>query len=152
MSGRSRTLVAGKETVVRRHGADWSFHLPEQHAIEITPDKRYVTVSTPLEGSLYAVERIDDSDPEEVVVYLGEEHGKSGPTFSAGDQPVPPVRGYPLPEIQDEFARLKVRWLQAGRSEQEFTAYPQGATHEDQLRRIRKRLRACEDGVPNTSS
>jgi hypothetical protein len=137
-----RTIVAGKETVLRRRGADWSFHLPERHTVELTDDGHYINVATPQESSLYKVDRVDDSDPEEVVVFLGEEHGKAGPpSFGPG---VAEARGYPLPEIQDEFERLRARWRNAGLDEQEFIAYPAGATHEDKLREIRRRLRQAE--------
>ncbi len=29
-----------KETVVRRRGADWSFHLPKMHSIEVDRENR----------------------------------------------------------------------------------------------------------------
>jgi len=48
-----------------------------------------------------------------------------------------------LPEIQDEFERIKARWLEAGLPEQEVHAYAQGSTHEDQLAWLRSKLRAA---------
>jgi hypothetical protein len=138
-----RTIVLGKETVVQRRGANWSFHLPDRHEIELTDDRGYVTLATPDQSSLFAVERIDDSDPEEVVVYLGEQHGEAGPPLYS-DQVQPEILGYPLPEIQDEFERLHARWTEAGLSEQHFNAWPQGVGHEDQLRLLRRRLRVAE--------
>jgi hypothetical protein len=135
-----RTLVPGKETVVRRLGANWAFHLPEQHRVELISEGRYVVLGTPLEESIFEVDHIDDSDPEEVVIYLGEPKGESGPP-AWGDQ-VPEPRGYPLPKIQEEFERLRGRWRNARLNDQDFDAWAQGASWEDKLRSLRHQLRA----------
>lgn len=131
-----RVLVPGKETVVRAPGADWAFHLPERHTIEVSDD--VVALATPLEGSTYELRGMEEVD-DEVVVRLGAELGRHGPPSSRPE--VAEARGYPLPAIQEEFERLRGRWKQAGLPEQEFNAYPQGATHEDQLRALRRKLR-----------
>ena len=134
-------IVAGKETVIRRAGEDWSFGLPDGHTVQLTDDGKYVSLEVRLGGSsLFAVERVDDSDPEEVVVFLGAQHGYAGPpTFGEIES-----RGYPLPEIQDERERLRSRWLEAGLDEQDFDAYARGESHEDRFRTIRRALRQRE--------
>lgn len=130
-----------REVVVRPRGANWSFHLPEQHTVEVTEDRRYVNLSMPGRSTLFLIERIDESDPEEVVIYLGEGRAWSGPG-SWLSEGVPRADGYPLPQIQDEFDRLKARWRAAGLDEQRFIAYAQGASHEDHLRMLRRTLRS----------
>jgi hypothetical protein len=125
---------------VRRPGADWSFHLPSRHTIDVSEDGRYVSLGAAGEGSTYRLERVDNSNPDEQVVFLGEEVGRVGGGGWGNENRE--IRGYPFPEIQTEFERLRVRWLDAGLPEQQFSAWPSGATHEDQLRRIRRRLRS----------
>jgi hypothetical protein len=128
-----RVIVPGKETVVRRRGANWSFTLPEQHRIRINNEHRTVRLETPLEGTTYELAGVEETD-DEVIVRLGAEISRGG--VGAGGE-----RGYPLPEIQDERARLQARWERLGLPIGEFHAYPQGATHEDKLRELRRRLR-----------
>jgi hypothetical protein len=82
------------------------------------------------------------SDPDEVVVSLGTQHGWSGPPSYGAQSPA--ATGYPLPLIQDEFDRLRTRWEDAGLDRQEFDAYDRGESHEDKLRNIRRTLRAVE--------
>ena len=129
-------IVAGKEAVVRRRGADWSFHLPAQHEIEVNAEHNFVSLSMPLAGSTYQLAGITETD-DEVIVALGDQ--LIGHATSVGEN-VPPT-GYPLPEIQDEFERLHGRWTQAGLPQQDFHAYAAGSTHEDKLRDIRRQLR-----------
>jgi hypothetical protein len=121
-------VVPGRETLVRRRGVSWSFHLPHQHRIELSEDRSYANLSTPETSTTFAVERIDESYPEEVVVMLG-------------DAQVAEANGYPLPEIRDEFDRLRARWRAAGLDEEEFNSWAQGSTNENQLQRLRKKLR-----------
>lgn len=137
-----RTIVTGKETAIRRGGEDWSFGFPDAHTVYLTGDGNYVSLEVPLGGSsVFAVERIDDSDPEEVVVFLGAQHGYAGPpTFGQVE-----TGGYPLPEIQDERERLRSRWLDAGLDEEDFNAYARGESHEDRFRSIRHTLRQRAD-------
>jgi hypothetical protein len=142
MTERRKTIVAGKQTVVRPPGGSWCFTLSEQDTIELTDDRRYVSLATPQASTLFAVTGIDDSDPEEIVVSLGDVHGRTGPP-SFGDVVREP-RGYPLPQVQDEFARLEARWQAAGGDPQRFSAWAQGADNEAQLRRIRAELRKPE--------
>lgn len=131
----------GREVVIRPPGADWSFHLPEQHTVEVTEDRRYVNLSMPGRSTLFLVARIDESDPEEIVICLGEGRAWLGPG-SWLSEGVPRGEGYPLPQIQDEFDRLKARWLAAGLDEQRFIAYARGDSHEDHLRMLRRTLRS----------
>gem|GEM_PF-3419828 len=138
----NRSVMPGKETVVRRHGSDWSFTLPEQHSIRIDHQKGWVRLGTPSGGSTFLLNGLDETDGE-AIVSLGDEVAGAGPV-SVGPI-VSDARGYPLPEIQDELERLRARWVRAGYPEHEFNAYSQGSTHEDQLRRIRARLRVAEE-------
>lgn len=131
-------IVPGKETVVRKRGANWSFHLPRRHTIEVDRENGHVHLNMPDQGTTYFLAGVEETD-DEVIVSLGEPMIWHGPT-SIGDQ-VLETTGYPLPEIQDEFERIKGRWLAAGLPEQEVHAYGQGSTHEDQLARLRRRLR-----------
>jgi hypothetical protein len=131
-------IVPGRETVVRRSGADWSFSLPYRHEIEVDPGAGFVQLRTPDTATMYQLGGIEEAD-EEVMVKLGPELARSGPP-SMGDVVLAPL-GYPLPEIQDEFDRLTARYEEAGLPAQEVHAYAQGSTHEDQLRWLRKRLR-----------
>jgi hypothetical protein len=133
-----RVIVPEKETVVRRRGADWSFTLPEFHRIEVDQANKTVHLRTPLEGTTYELAGLEESE-DQVIVRLGTELGSHGPPSVGPSGPEP--RGYPLPEIQDEFARLTARWERAGFAPHEVHVYPEGATHEDQLRMIRRRLR-----------
>ena len=141
MSSGDEIGIAGRETVVRRPGADWSFHLPKGHnARWADRDETMVTVRTGTQGSTHLLAGTDTTAaPDEVVVILGELRGDFGPGAGSADRPE--RSGYPFPEIQDELERLRVRWLVVGLPEAEFNAYPAGAVHEDQLRLIRRRLR-----------
>jgi hypothetical protein len=129
-------VVAGKETVVQRRGKTWSFHLPHMHRIKVDHENAQVTLSTPDDGSIYHLAGIEESS-DEVLVKLGEEIG--GLSSGVGDYFPPP--GYRLPEIQDEFERLKGRWANAGLPGQQFEAWAQGASWESHLHQIRRRLR-----------
>lgn len=122
---------------MRRRGAEWSFTLPDGHEITIDQQAQTVSLSMPGEGSTYELAGIEETDSE-VAVKLGP---KIGSHTTGTGQPMKWPKGYPLPEIQDEFERLKGRWLRAGLPQQEFDAWPRGATHETQLASIRARLR-----------
>jgi hypothetical protein len=132
-------LVPGKETVVRRRGSTWSFHLPRTHRIELDIESAQVTLSTPHDGSVYELARIEETN-DEVIVKLGDEI--VGHSSGVGDSVPPP--GYRPPEIQDEFERLRGRWTSAGLPQQELDAWAQGASYESHLREIRRRLREHE--------
>lgn len=138
MEKESNEIVRGKETVVRRPGANWSFHLPKRHTIEVDRDEGIVHLSMPDQGTTYHLAGVEET-ADEVIVKLGERMLWHGPT-SMGNS-VLEAFGYPLPEIQDEFERIKGRWIAAGLPEQEVHAYAQGSTHEDQLTMLRRRLR-----------
>ncbi len=129
-------LVPGKVTVVQRRGATWSFHLPRMHRIEVERENGLVTLATPHDGSTYHLAGIEETG-DEVIVKLGEEIG--GHASGVGEQVAEP--GYRLPQIQDEFERLRGRWMNVGLPEQEFNAWAQGASWESHLREIRRRLR-----------
>lgn len=131
-----KEIVAGKETVVRRRGADWSFHLPYMHRIEVDQENNLVALSMPDSGSTYELGGIEETD-DEVIVLLGHESG--GHAVGVGEGA--PEPGYRLPEIQDEVERLRGRWDNAGLPAHEFIAYGTGETHEDRFRMIRRRLR-----------
>jgi hypothetical protein len=130
--------AAAKETVVRRPGAGWSFTIPYGHEVNVDDVNRQVHLGTPQSGSLYELAGVEQTE-DETIVLLGDKLGDHGPP-SVGDVGTPPL-GYWLPEIQDEFDRLRVRWQRAGFELQEFNAYAPGSTQEDQLRMIRRRLR-----------
>ena len=134
-------LVQGKETVVRRRGAEWSFTLPDRHDLAIDQEAHTVSLSMPGEGSAYELAGIEETDSE-VIVQLGPEIGSH--TTGTG-QPMKWPKGYPLPE-SGRVQRLKARWLRAGLPQQEFDAWAQGATHESQLSRIRARRREAPTG------
>lgn len=137
-------LVPGKESVVRRQGSTWGFTLPEQHTIEVDESNGNVAISTPGEGSDFRLDRIEETD-DEVIVYLGDELGRHGPAAVVGEgEPLPPARGYPFPEIQDEIQRLRSRWIQAGGAGADFDAWAQGDDWETYLRRMRRELREVD--------
>jgi hypothetical protein len=137
LSGGSVNEIApSKETVVRRRNADWSFHLPAGHEIKIDRENRHVSLSTPQESSTYELAGIEETG-DEVIVALGQWLGAGGIAVGDNEAPV----GYRLPEIQEEFERLRGRWLASGLSEQDFDAWAAGSSHEDKLREIRQRLR-----------
>lgn len=135
-------IVPGKETVVRKRGADWSFHLPKRHTIAVDRDAGIVHLSMPDQGTTYRLAGLEET-ADEVIVKLGEPMMWHGPT-SVGDT-VLEASGYPLPEIQVEFERIKGRWIAAGLPQQEVHAYAQGSTHEDQLARLRRKLREAKN-------
>ncbi len=121
---------------MQRRGKTWSFHLPRMHRVEIDQENAFVSLSTPDDGSTYRLAGIEETD-DEVIVKLGDEIG--GHAVGMGDYV--PQPGYRLPEIQDEFERLKGRWTSAGLPRQEFEAWAQGASWESHLHQIRRRLR-----------
>lgn len=133
-------LVPGKETVVQACGAIWCFHLPRMHRIQIDDDGRRVSLSTPESGSTYELVAVDETE-DEVIVKLGAE--LSGHAVGVGDQSR--QARYRLPLIQDEFARLRGRWANAGLPEQTFNAWAQGASWENHLHDIRQKLRETEE-------
>ncbi len=112
-----------KETVVSRTKAGWSFHLPAQHKIEVDHENNVVSLSTPLERSVYHLAGITETD-DEVIVELGALSG----THGTGMGENAPEAGYSLPQIHEEFDRLHGRWTQAGLSEHDFQAYATGST------------------------
>ncbi len=126
------------ETVVRRHGAGWSFTIPYGHQVKVDVVHRQVHLGTPQSGSLYELAGVEQTE-DETIVLLGDKLGDHGPP-SVGEAESPAL-GYRLPEIHDEFDRLRTRWQRAGLGLQEFNTYAPGSTHEDQLRKIRRRLR-----------
>jgi hypothetical protein len=130
----------GKETIVRRRGATWSFHLLKMHSIEVDRENRLVSLNMPLQGTTYTLDDIEE-DEEEVIVSLGSEIGRHD--AGVGNTPSE-LRGYPLPEIQEEFERLRGRWTAVGLPEAEFDVWAERSSHEDQLRKIRRRLREVE--------
>ena len=134
-------IVPGKETVVRKPGAGWSFHLPERHTIEVDQEEGLVHLKMPDQGTTYHLAGVEET-ADEVIVKLGDRMVWHGPT-SVGEN-VLEARGYLLPEIQEEFERIKSRWIAAGLPEQEVHAYAQGSTHEDQLAMLRRRLREAK--------
>lgn len=140
MDSDPREIVPGKETAVRRPGASWSFALSPGDEIRIDRDAGTVSLEAPDQGTTWYLDGIEETD-EEVIVKLGSEMVTHGPT-AIGDARIE-VIGYRLPEIQDEFERIKQRWLAAGLPEQEAHAYAQGSTHEDQLAMLRRKLRAA---------
>lgn len=129
-------IVPGKETVVQKRVANWAFHLPAQHTIEVDHDNNTVTLAQPDSGSTYELAGIEETE-HEVVVKLGAE--KTGHATGVG--PRVPRPGYRLPEVQDEFERLRDRWRNAGLPEQQFNAWAQGASWGSHLQEIRQALR-----------
>jgi len=129
-------IVPGKETVVQALDANWSFHLPHMHRVEIDHENSLVNISTPHDGSIYRLAGLEETD-DEVIVKLGEEF--AGHAVGTGD--FVPAPGYRVPLIQDEFERLHGRWMNAGLPEQVFNAWAQGASRESHLHEIRRRLR-----------
>lgn len=99
----------------------------------------------PDQGTTYHLAGVEET-ADEVIVKLGTRMIWHGPT-STGDAVLEAV-GYLLPEIQDEFERIKRRWIAAGLPEQEVHAYAQGSTHEDQLAMLRRRLRQAKELGP----
>jgi hypothetical protein len=135
----SNEIFPGKETVVRKQDADWSFHLPKGHTIQVDREAGVVHLNMPDQGTTYELGGIEETE-EEVIVTVGQQMMWHGPT-SVGDA-VLETTGYSLPDIQEEFERIRGRWVAAGLPEQQVHAYAQGSTHEDQLAMLRRRLRA----------
>jgi hypothetical protein len=127
-------------TLYRRHGGDWSFTLPAEHTAKLSDDGAMISLSTPQEGTTFEVLGVPEIYGERVVL-LGAAKARHGSTTFGDDLE---MRGYLLPEIHDEFSRLRGRWERAGLPFQEFEAYAAGSTHEDRLRAIRARLRETE--------
>jgi hypothetical protein len=98
---------------VRARGSNWTFTVPEQHRLEIDEERRRVVLATPLEGSVFELAGIEETS-EERVVSLGDEleSERWGPP-GVGER-VPEPRGYSLPTIDVELARLKARWREVG--------------------------------------
>jgi hypothetical protein len=136
----SRT-IEGREVVIRPERRDWSFTLPEQHAIDFINDD-YVELSTPHASTTFHFDGISTADPEEAVVLIGPAVAWNGQGGAGGQVPMP--TGYPIPEIQEEFERLQARCRDAGGDWQRVNAWAQGQTHEGHLRNIRAELRALE--------
>jgi hypothetical protein len=129
-------LIPGKQTVVQRRGATWAFHLPDRHEVQVNRDNNTVTLSQPDSGSTYELAGVEERD-DEIIVKLGAEI--AGHAAGVGDQARQP--GYRMPEIQDEFERLRGRWERAGLNPQKFNAWAQGASWESHLTEIRRELR-----------
>jgi len=134
-------LVPGKETVVRPRG-DTPFHLPLGHTIELTADQRYASVTDGRHTTMYPVEEIEATD-DEVIVCLGEPSGSSGPLGSEWSGTATAPAGYPLPTIDLEVSRLRVRWQDA-RLRSRFPTHPAGSEYESYLASIRRQLREAE--------
>jgi hypothetical protein len=83
---------AGLAIVVRRPGHE-DFVLRDGHTAELSESRRYVRLTSGIDGSTFRVIAIHD-EPDRVVVELGDLVSKSGPPIY-GDPPEP--RGYPLP-------------------------------------------------------
>ena len=132
----SNELVPGKETVVRRRGADWSFQLPREHTLRV--EGELVFLRTPQAGSIFKLIGTEERG-DEVIVRLGGALRHLGPD-GAGERVVAET-GYPLPELEAEVARLGARWEEAGLSVPYFNAWPAGPPNERHLAELRRRLR-----------
>ena len=133
-----RTLVRGKETVVKR--GSWAFTLPEQHRIRLSEDAGLVSISTPSRGSTHHLREIIE-DEDEVVVVLGSEVTRSA--VGTGEEITEPT-GYPFPTIDEEVARLTQRLIGAGGDPQRIQAWAAGEDYDSHLRFIRREIRAPE--------
>jgi len=133
-----RMLVEGKETVVQPRGETWAFSVPEGHRIHVSDE--FVSLSLSNEGTTYDLSDWIEDD-EEVRVVLGRE----ATSFAIGDPPeVPPVRGYPIPSLDEELKRLSARLVRLGESEQRAQAWAQGASYDSHTRDLRRRIRELE--------
>ena len=95
-----------KQTIIYRGG--WGFILPDQHAVEVSADGRSVSLSLPDRGGTYVLERVDDTDPDELRIYVA----PGGPSSGHALRDLP--REYPFPTINEELDRLRARWGAAG--------------------------------------
>jgi hypothetical protein len=125
-----------KEVVAYRGG--WGFRLPEQHQIQLSADKRQVSLTVPDRGARYHVDHIDDAG-DEFRVHVGPKLG--GHALGDGEPE------YPFPLIQHELDRLKREYLELGGDWQRAEAWAPGASYDDHTSWLRseiRRLRAAE--------
>jgi len=94
---RTGEIAEGKRTLIERNGKE--FELPDQHTARLIvavdeSGKQWVSLNTPGEGSLFAVDTVEERG-DAVVIHLGAELGRHG-LGSFGDRASEP-RGYPFP-------------------------------------------------------
>jgi len=99
-------VSSAKQKVIYRGG--WGFILPDTDRVDISDDGRSVSLSTPDRGGTYELERVDDSDPDELRIYVAPGAPSSG--HALRDLP----QEYPFPAINVELDRLRARWEAAG--------------------------------------
>jgi hypothetical protein len=133
--GRVRELEIAKQVVIYRRGHNFGFHLPEQHFVKLSVEKRYVYLGIPDRGGFYDLDRIEDTDEiaDEFRIHVGamREPGVGQPPE------------YPFPEFRTEMLRLSTLWRDAGLRETDFHAWAQGASWDSHTYSIRKQLRAA---------
>ncbi len=133
-----------KETVIRRSGDTFAFSLPEEHTFDVLDEtdeagRPLARIGvTGVAGEMCSVLGVEEREHE--TEYLLEPAGFSS---SVGSQPT----GYPWTSVQEEHARLRARWQNAGGEPTRFEAWRQGASHESQFREWRDEIRRMESGT-----
>jgi hypothetical protein len=97
-----------KQVVIYRGG--WGFILPDQDVAKVSEDGQSIQLSTPDRGGTYTLERVDDSDPDELRIFVA----PGGPSSGHSLRELP--KEYPFPTINIELHRLRARWEAAGGS------------------------------------
>jgi hypothetical protein len=147
-----RPIETAREIVIYRGG--WGFVLPEQDSVAIDRRLLHVELSAPDRGGTYQLDWLDDSDPEELRVYVVAGEPLSG--HAVGD--LAPV--YPFTTIRQELDRLRNRWEAAGgplwessllrdRTRAKFEA--SALSYDEQTSRMRQLVRGLERGDELTS-
>jgi hypothetical protein len=88
----SGEIVAGKRTLIERDGRE--FELPNRHEVELSDGDeqgRFVSLRAFAQGSTFRLAELEERG-DRVIVHLGEEVGRTGPTG------VDKIIGYPFPE------------------------------------------------------
>jgi hypothetical protein len=148
--GQFNSIETPKDIVVYRGG--WGFLLPKGHTVRVNRANDRAELNTrDGGGGFYELERIDDTDPDELRLFVAP-GGLSSTPIPAGRND----EGYPFPTMKVEIDRLRARWDGAvesklsdlddpkARERQEFEASAAGDTFAIRTERMRGTIRAQE--------
>ena len=143
-------IETSKEIVVYRGG--WGFLVPNGHAVRVNGARDRAAFDTREGGGgFYGLERIDDTGPDELRVFVAP-GGPSPREAVAGRND----EGYPFPTMKVELDRLRARWERAvgpklsdlddpkAQERQAFEASAPGDSFATRTERMRRMIREQE--------
>lgn len=145
-----RETFRGKQVVIQPRGETWAFVPPAGHRVDVSGEgeREWLALSTGQDSSMFRVVGIDEEE-EEVRIRIGgaEIMGNTG-----SGEVLPPIRGYPLPDLGTELQRLASRFEELNGNGQQAQAWAAGSDYDEHTRELRHRIRELERQRPAAPS